>query len=59
MPFVHHTLESMVALIAGKLSDDELVQLALLLDEDAQDGFWHLVTIEAGKRIPELVTPPP
>jgi hypothetical protein len=49
----------MVALIAGRLSDDELVQLALLLDEDSRDEFWTRITHHVSMRIPELDTPIP
>jgi hypothetical protein len=49
----------MTALIAGKLSDDELVQLALLLHEDSRDEFWSHITHHISVRVPELATPRP
>lgn len=46
--------QKMAKLVASKLSKEELIKLAELLDEDSQDDFWFFIQEETEKVAPEL-----
>jgi hypothetical protein len=48
------TYEEMAKLVASKLSREELIELATMLDEDARNLFCFCIQAETAKVAPEL-----